>query len=148
MILKQYTTPGIISAILSDHFKITFHWLHTPVVYEIPCSCGSVYVGDTKRRINEIKEHIRHTKNEDFAKSVEAEHSKITNHEMLFEETRVLANTPLYHPRTIRGLDTIGIYEGTANFNKDDSFKIPRAWGIVLQQLKENCSASNRLVRT
>ncbi|CAH0728911.1 unnamed protein product, partial [Brenthis ino] len=47
----------------------------TPGVYKIDCTCGSSYIGQTKRTIAEqVKEHIATLNNCQMAKSAIAEH--------------------------------------------------------------------------
>lgn len=108
--------------------------LSTPGVYEIPCSCGDVYIGETKRLIStRVKEHIRCTKNEDTDKSAVALHSYNTKHSIEFDKTRVIAKVPNYYPRIIR--ESIEIFKNKNNFNKDDNYRISGTWRPVLQKL-------------
>lgn len=110
--------------------------LSTPGVYEIPCSCGDVYIGETKRLIStRVKEHIRSTKNEDIEKSAVALHSHNTKHSIEFDKTRVIAKEPYYYPRIIR--ESIEIFKNKNNFNKEDSYRISGTWRPVLQKLKK-----------
>ena len=48
----------------------------TGVVYEVPCSCGKVYIGETIRTLEtRIKEHKRACRDSDYKKSAIAEHT-------------------------------------------------------------------------
>jgi len=108
--------------------------LATPGVYEIPCSCGAVYVGETKRLIStRLQEHIRHTKNEDCEKSAVAEHSQETKHGILFDKTKVLAKVDFRHPRKVR--EAIEIRKRPNNFNKEDSLRLSASWHTVIHNL-------------
>lgn len=69
--------------------------LSTPGVYDISCSCGSVYIVETKRLIyTRVQEHIRHLKYEDIKISAVMEHSFKVKHAKDFDNTKVLAKLP------------------------------------------------------
>lgn len=102
-------------------------------VYKVPCSCGAVYVGETRRTVStRLKEHMRHTKNCETDKSAIAEHSCTTSHQILFDQTTVVARVPQYFPRIIR--ESIEIVKNSNNFNRDDSYKLPTAWKPVINK--------------
>lgn len=105
--------------------------LSTPGVYKIPCSCGAVYVGETKRTVStRMKEHMRHTRNCEMEKSAIAEHSCRTSHQILFDQTTVIARVHHYRARLIR--ESIEIMKNNNNFNRDDSYKLPTVWKPVI----------------
>ena len=61
------------------------------MVYQIPCQCGKVYVGETQRRLEmQIKEHRDACNKEDAGKSAIAEHQWDQQHQVNWEGTRVL----------------------------------------------------------
>lgn len=98
----------------------------------MPCSCGSVYIAETKLLVSTIiKEHIRHSKNQDIEKSSVAEHSALTNHWSLFHKNKVLASYNFCSD--IKMIYTIEIDD---NFDKDDGVEISRTWGPVLRALQ------------
>ncbi|XP_054290083.1 uncharacterized protein LOC129005267 [Macrosteles quadrilineatus] len=108
--------------------------LSAPGVYKIPCSCGKVYIGETKRMIStRLKEHIRQTKQENIEKLAVAEHSFTTKHAIEFDKVKVLAKEPYFYHRKIR--EAIEIKKHPDNFNKDDSYKLPQSWNPVLRHL-------------
>ena len=50
--------------------------MQSNVVYQIPCSCGRVYVGETVRRLEtRMKEHLEACKRGECSKSAVAEHA-------------------------------------------------------------------------
>ena len=109
--------------------------LSNPGVYKIPCSCGAVYVGQTKRKIStRIKEHIRNVTNQDCEKSAVAEHSYTNNHTILFQETKQLARENHYFPRIIR--EAIEVKKHCNNFNREDGYKLSKTWDPVLNKIK------------
>ncbi len=110
--------------------------LSAPGVYEIPYSCGSVYIGETKRFVTtRLKEHIRHRKNEELDKSAVAKQNAVTRHGIMFDKTKVLAKIPFYYPRIIR--ESVDIAKNENNFNREDSYKLPRAWKSVADRLNK-----------
>ncbi len=61
------------------------------VVYQIPCQCGKVYVGETQRRLEtRVKEHRDACNKGDTGKSAIAEHQWDQQHQVNWEDTRVL----------------------------------------------------------
>ena len=61
------------------------------VVYHIPCSCGQVYIGETKRRLEtRLKEHRDACEKGMMEKSAVAEHAWENHHPIDWEETTVL----------------------------------------------------------
>ena len=61
------------------------------VVYEIPCSCGPKYIGETKRALEtRLKEHQAATRRGETEKSAITEHTWSRQHHPLWEETWIL----------------------------------------------------------
>ena len=102
-------------------------------VYRIPCTCGSVYIGTTKRFINtRIKEHKANCRLGQTDKSAVAEHTLRTDHRIKFEETQVLATTSAYYSRLYR--EAIEIEKHTNNFNKkEEAMKINKTWIPIIR---------------
>ena len=60
-------------------------------MYQIPCSCGNVYIGETKRALEtHIKEHRAATRRGETEKSAIVEYAWGQQHPILWEETSVL----------------------------------------------------------
>ena len=52
-------------------------------VYEIPCECGNVYIGETVRNLpTRLKEHRAHSRRGDIEKSVTVKHSHIKDYQI------------------------------------------------------------------
>lgn len=61
------------------------------VVYQVPCSCGRVYIGETKRALEtRIKEHKAATRRGELEKSAIAEHALNHHHQVGWDEFKVL----------------------------------------------------------
>jgi hypothetical protein len=82
--------------------------LNVPGVYQIPCECGKVYVGQTGRSIEtRCKEHRRHIRLDQPDKSEVAEHSINTGHCIEFSNTVILDRTSSYIDHLVK--EAIGI---------------------------------------
>ena len=111
--------------------------LTNPGVYRIPCSCGAVYIGTTKRSINtRLTEHKRNCRHGHTDKSAVAEHTLTQDeHTILFEKTQVLDKTPNYYTRMYR--EAIEIQKHPENFNrKEEGLKLSKTWFQVLKNTK------------
>ncbi|XP_030754214.1 uncharacterized protein LOC115881004 [Sitophilus oryzae] len=73
-------------------------------IYRIPCSCGSVYIGTTKRSVGtRLTEHKRNCRLGQTEKSAVAEHApRDGDYKIQFEDTQVITTTSGYHPRLVR----------------------------------------------
>ena len=88
-------------------------------VYRIPCNCGDVYIGTTKRSVNtRLKEHMRHCRQIETEKSAVADHMWGQNHKILFDETQLLSNVTHYSTRIYR--EAIEIQKHKNSFNKKE----------------------------
>ncbi|GJQ72908.1 hypothetical protein Trydic_g1554 [Trypoxylus dichotomus] len=98
-------------------------------VYGIPCSCGLVYIGTTKRSINtRLKEHKRNCRLGQTDKYAVAEHApEDGDHSINFANTEVLSTVSHYHTRLQR--EAIEIYKHPGNFNrKEENLAINKIW--------------------
>lgn len=106
--------------------------LEKPGVYKVNCSCGSSYIGQTKRTVAcRIKEHIRAVKNNDPHKSAIAQHllESGTNHWIELHNPKILSTERRYIPRLVR--EAIEITK-VKNFNREDGFQLSKIWHPVL----------------
>ena len=96
-------------------------------VYMIPYSCGSPYIGVTRRSINQrISEHAADLKHRRTKSSALAEHAEKTNHHVCIEDVRVIAKVSRFHHRKFR--EVLEIEKRPNNLNRDDGWKISRCW--------------------
>ncbi|XP_075980176.1 uncharacterized protein LOC142979382 isoform X1 [Anticarsia gemmatalis] len=152
-VLKQYSistvfTPGakVSSMVGTPKDVLPFQ---TPGVYKINCSCGSSYIGQTKRSIAErVKEHIAAVKNRQISKSAIAEHllEAGTNHWIEFHRPQVLSTERHFYSRIVR--EAIEIKKHP-NFNREDGFKLSATWNPVITVTKpryvsQSVSSQNR----
>lgn len=108
-----------------------------PGVYKVDCSCGSCYIGQTKRSISQrIKEHIAAIRKNEGKKSAVAEHllDSGTNHWIELCSPQVIATERHYIPRLVR--EAIEIKKHPKNFNREDGFKLAQTWNPVVSLCK------------
>ncbi|XP_030747075.1 uncharacterized protein LOC115875683 [Sitophilus oryzae] len=103
-------------------------------------SCGSVYIGTTKRSVGTIlTEHKRSCRLGQTDKSVAAvaEHAlRDGDHKIQFEDTQVIATTSGYHPRFVR--EAVEIHKHPNNFNrKEETLYLNRIWHPAISRTKE-----------
>ncbi|KAJ8958231.1 hypothetical protein NQ318_017373 [Aromia moschata] len=98
--------------------------LLTKGVYELKCTYGKSYIGQTGRSIQcRIKEHQRHSRLGNTDKSAIAEHVHTNeNHKIDYENIRVLNKTTRYYPRIIR--ESLEIIKNNNNFNREDGYRL------------------------
>ena len=110
-------------------------------VYHIPCSCGDVYIGTTKRSANtRIKEHKRHCHLRYTERSAVAQHMvKNPEHKIAFDDTELICNMQHYYPRLHH--EAIEIYKHKCKFNKtEEGLKIHKSWYPALKMCKVGTS--------
>ena len=101
--------------------------LKTPGVYEIPCECGKVYIGQTGRTVRErISEHERGLRMQYFDKSAVAQHSLENIHHIVSGEVRLIDRETNYWDRLRR--EAIEIKLHPSNFNRDSGLHISKSW--------------------
>lgn len=105
--------------------------LQTKGIYKIPCTCGKVYIGETRRTIKtRISEHERDTRLKHITQSALAEHKHDTGHNIKFAETEVISRTSRYYPRKIR--EAIEIFKNPNNINRDNGYPLHNSWKRVI----------------
>ena len=101
-------------------------------MYQIPCSCGNVYIGEMKRALEtRIKEHRAATRRGKTEKSAIAEHAWGQQHPILWEETSVLDQAKNNTTLLIKEALHIRLTD-LELINRDEGVTIPECWQPVL----------------
>ena len=104
------------------------------VVYRIPCSCGQVYTGETKRRLEtRLKEHRDACERGMMEKSAVAEHAWEHHHPIHWEETTVLDHGRGQELLVKEALH-IQMTPVEERFNRDGGLDVPGCWTAVMRQ--------------
>ena len=104
------------------------------VVYRIPCSCGQVYIGETKRRLEtRLKEHRDACERGMMEKSAVAEHAWEHHHPIHWEETTVLDHGRGQELLVKEALH-IQMTPVEERFNRDGGLEVPGCWTAVMRR--------------
>ena len=106
------------------------------VVYQIPCQCGKVYVGETLRCLKtRVKEHRDACNNGYTEKSAIAEHQWDQQHQVKWEDIRVLDRAT--RPVQLKVKEALHIQTTPANnsLNKDGGYELPGCWIATMKKL-------------
>ena len=105
--------------------------LSAPGIYKVPCSCGSVYIGMTKRSVKtRLCEHERCLRLNQPEKSAVAQHAIENNHTIEFNQTEILAKPKGYFNLARR--EALEIEQHPNNFNRDMGYQVSRTWRPLL----------------
>ena len=109
--------------------------LKTPGVYEVPCECVQVYLGQAGRTVSErISELERNLRMQYFDKSAVAQHALENNHHIGFDEARLIDRATNYWDRIRR--EAIEIKLQPNNFNRDSGLHISKAWSPAISTIR------------
>ncbi len=114
------------------------------VVYQIPCQCGKVYVGETQRRLaTRVKEHRDACTKGDTWKSAIAEHQWEEQHQVDWDSTRVLDRAT--RPIQLRVKEALHIQRTPANnrLNCDEGYELPGCWIATMKKLGGGASRAS-----
>ena len=104
------------------------------VVYRIPCSCGQVYIGETKRRLEtRLKEHRYACERGMMEKSAVAEHAWENHHPIDWEETTVL-DRGRGQKLLLKEALHIQMTPSEERFNRDGGLEVPGCWITVMRR--------------
>ena len=72
-------------------------------MYRIPCECGLVYIGETRRNLSlRLKEHKTNCEKAELEKSAVAKHSWTNDHRIKWKEASILATESHKFSRKMR----------------------------------------------
>lgn len=104
-------------------------------VYQIPCECGLVYIGQTKKALSErLKQHKYHEKCKNSKLSAVAKHSIEEKHTILYEESKIIDQQDKRWPRCVS--ESIQIIKHPHNFNGEDcGYAMSASWATAVGSL-------------
>lgn len=106
-------------------------------VYSIPCSCGKVYIGETRRSFGiRLKEHINDITRNRSEKSGLAEHACFSSHYIYMEQAKLVHKED--HYLKIRVKEAIEIERSSNNMNRDDDLKLSSTSKPLLNRMKKH----------
>ena len=104
------------------------------VVYHIPCSCGQVYIGETKQRLEtRLKERRDACERGMMEKSAVAEHVWENHHPIDWKETTVLDHGRRQELLVKEALH-IQMTPSDEHFNRDGGLEVPGCWIAVMRR--------------
>ena len=107
------------------------------VVYQIPCSCGQVYIGETIRRLEtRMKEHRDACERGTLEKSAIAEHAWEKCHPIKWKETAVLAQARRHKELILKEAFHIQKMPAGDRINRDVGLELPGCWMTTLRRLE------------
>lgn len=111
------------------------------VVYEVPCTCGKVYIGETKRRLEtRLKEHKDACAKCLTDKSAIAEHAWTNDHPINWAETKVLQRASRTMELVMKEALSIRTTPADTRFNRDEGYDLPECWIATYKKLKGGAS--------
>ena len=114
------------------------------VVYEVPCTCGKVYIGETKRRLEtRLKEHKDACTRYLTDKSAIAEHAWANDHPINWAETKILQRANRTMELVMKEALSIRTTPEDACFNRDNGYELPDCWIATYKKLKGGASLSS-----
>ena len=132
---KKFTIFPVLIIKLENYQKIPWKKALTStttiLIGRIPCECGKVYIGETKRNLpTRLKEHRAHGRRGDFEKSAIVKHSHIKDHQIDWQAAQLITPIDAWHPRRIREAIEIVKHDTVP---QDIGFFISDIWRPILQ---------------
>ena len=107
------------------------------VVYQIPCSCGKVYIGKTIRRLEtRLKEHKDACCKGATDKSAVAEHAWTQQHSIEWKETTVLDHARRNRELLLKEALHIRMAAEGSHFNRDEGVELHECWLTTIRKSK------------
>jgi predicted GIY-YIG superfamily endonuclease len=109
------------------------------VVYKIPCSCGKVYIGETKCRLEtRIKEHQTACEKGDVEKSAIAEHAWKHHHPVMWKGATVVDHVRGWKELLIKEALNIHQIPKQERINRDTGLEISACWNPIMKRSYAN----------
>ena len=116
------------------------------IVYQIPCSCGKVYIGEMVRRLEtRMKEHKDACEKSAPEKSAIAEHSWKEHHPIRWEETSIVDQARTPKELLLKEALHIQMTPAEERFNRDEGLELPDCWTATLRRLRGGAGSGQPL---
>ena len=114
------------------------------VVYEVPCTCGKVYIGKTKLRLGtHLKEHKDACAECLTNKSAIAEHSWTSDHPINWNGTKILQRAGRTMQLVLKEALSIHKTPEDARFNRESGYELPDCLIATYNKLRSGASFSS-----
>ena len=118
------------------------------VVYQVPCSCGLVYIGKTIRRLEtRLKEHKDACSKGQTEKSAIAEHAWEHGHAIKWDDTLVLDHAKRHQELLLKEALHIRTTAKNRNFNRDQGIELHECWTATITKCEGRGQTARRLPR-
>ena len=119
------------------------------VVYRIPCSCGLVYIGETKRSLETcLKEHQAACRRREMEKSAIAEHTWTKKHSPDWDNISIIDQARNNTTLLVKEALHISLARQHTLLNRDQGTAISNCWRLLLrrasQQLRHDPTSQPR----
>ncbi|XP_054768197.2 uncharacterized protein LOC129275734 [Lytechinus pictus] len=102
-----------------------------PGVYKIPCDCGKVYIGETRRDFDtRLKEYKTHHRRSDWDRSAIVKHAQQENHRIDWDKSHLMTNIRHWNTRRVR--EAIEIHQHNT-VPQDPGLHINSIWHPILR---------------
>ena len=100
-------------------------------IYSIPCECGKVYIGETKRPLNtRLEEHKKNCRLGETTKSGVANHVWDEQHTILWNETKIIGKEEHWQKRKFKEAVAMELKQ---NIFSQPSVTISQVWKSILR---------------
>ena len=122
--------------------------LKANVVYRVPCSCGKVYIGETKRALGtRIKEHQSACRLQQTKKSAIAEHAWSTGHSIDWGGVEIMDIASKKTELLVKEAIHIHLTPKDRLINRDTGLQIPESWNWTLQRMTSSRGGARYLAQ-
>ena len=115
------------------------------VVYQIPCSCGKVYIGETVRRLEtRMKEHQDACRKGLTERSAVAEHAWDQQHQIEWKEAMIVDQARGSKELLVKEALHIQMTPSEERINRDGGMEIPGCWIAMIRSRGAGAATSGR----
>ena len=142
---EQCLSPGPPSAAFSLKSKDPLPTTtQSNVVYEVPCTCSKVYIGETKRRLETRLKELNDACTRCLTdKSTIAEHAWANYRPINWAETKILQRANHTMELVMKEALSIRTTPKDVHFNRDSGYELPDCWITTFKKLHGGASLSS-----